>query len=65
MAVYAILWQKVLAFMPLNQAYLLKSSTILLILAISHFVFSEAISFYNIIGALFIMAGIFILTCKK
>ena len=65
MAIYAVLWQKELSFLPLNQAYLLKSSTILMILAISHFMFSETITFHNIIGALFIMAGIFMLTWEK
>lgn len=65
LGLYAILWQKVLSFMPLNKAFLFKSVTLILGLLVAHFVFSEAITTYNIIGALFIISGIVVLSCKK
>lgn len=37
LGLYAILWQKILSFMPLNKAFLCKSVTILMVLAVSAF----------------------------
>lgn len=62
---YAILWQKVLSFLPLNKAFLCKSITILMILCVSHFLFNEAISTNNLIGTAFIISGIIALSWKK
>lgn len=59
--VYAVLWQKVLSFMPLNKAYLCKSITLVIILVISAVVFKEAITLCNIIGAALIIAGMCVL----
>ena len=61
---YAILWQKALEHIPLNKAFVCKSMTILLLLAISYFVFDEQVSMNNIIGALFIILGIIVLAWK-
>lgn len=55
---YAIMWQMVLKFVPLTQAYLFKSSTVIFSLMYAFFLFREHISFQNILGAFFIMAGI-------
>lgn len=64
MVIYAVLWQKVLTYMPLNKAFLCKSSTILIILAISSLIFDEAININNIIGVGFIMTGLGMLAWK-
>ena len=65
LGLYAVLWQKVLSFMPLNKAFLCKSITIVMILAVSAFAFNEPISVNNIIGAIFIMTGLGVLAWKK
>lgn len=65
LGIYAILWQKVLSFMPLNKAFLCKSVTILMILAVSALVFNEVVTIKNIIGAGFIMFGLAVLVWKE
>lgn len=65
LALYAVLWQKVLNFMSLSRAYLFKSVTILFALTYSHFLFSEIITKTNIIGALLIIGGITLLAKKS
>lgn len=64
LGIYAVLWQKVLAFMSLNRAYLCKSITIVIIICISHFLFGETITERNLIGAIFIIGGLFVLSWK-
>lgn len=64
MGLYAMLWQKVLEFLPLNKAFLCKSVTILIVLCISHFLFNEVITINNIIGAVLILCGLVTLTWK-
>lgn len=64
MALYAVLWQRVLTFMELNKAFLCKSITLLLILALSYFFFNEPISLNNMIGAVLIIGGICVLGWK-
>lgn len=65
LGLYAILWQKVLSFMPLNKAFLCKSVTLILGLLVAHFVFSEVITVFNIVGAVFILGGLVVLSCKQ
>lgn len=65
LGIYAILWQKVLSFMPLNKAYLCKSVTILMILAVSTLVFNETVTINNIVGTGFIMSGLGVLAWKE
>lgn len=65
LGVYAILWQKVLSFMTLNKAFLCKSVTILMILAVSVLIFNEVVTINNIIGAGFIMSGLTVLVWKE
>lgn len=62
---YAMIWQKVLELMPLSKAFLFKSTTIIGVLLISHFVFGEVISLRNGIGAAFILSGLVVLSCKE
>lgn len=65
LGIYAVLWQKILEFMPLNIAYLCKSSTIVIILVMSNLIFNENITVYNIIGAGLIFLGLIVLLWKK
>ena len=65
LGLYAILWQKVLSFMPLNKAFLCKSVTLILGLLVAHFIFSEVITISNIVGAFFILGGLVVLSCKQ
>ena len=65
LGIYALLWQKVLAFMQLNKAFLCKSITIIFILAISVFLFGEQVSMNNLIGAGLIISGLVVLAWKK
>lgn len=65
LGLYAILWQKVLSFMPLNKAFLCKSVTLILGLLVAHFVFSEVITLYNVIGTAFIFGGVIVLSWKE
>lgn len=65
LGLYAILWQLVLKKMPLNTAFLWKSTTILFSLLFAHFIFGESITPKNILGAVFIIAGLTVLTWKK
>lgn len=64
LGVYAILWQKVLSFMPLNKSFLFKSMTIIIILTASVLVFNETVTINNLIGAGFILAGLIVLSWK-
>lgn len=65
MAVYAVLWQKVLEDIPLNIAYLCKSSTVGISLLYAYMLFGEQITIQNIIGCVMIIAGIMVLSYKK
>jgi len=64
LGLYAILWQKVLSFMPLHKAFLCKSICIVITLAISYFVFAETLTLNNILGATCIIAGLVVLSSK-
>lgn len=65
MAVFAVLWQKVLEDIPLNIAYLCKSSTVGLSLLYAYLLFGEQITRNNIIGCIMIIFGIMVLSYKK
>lgn len=65
MGVYAVLWQEVLKLIPLNKAYLYKSSGIGISLMYAYIIFNERITIYNIIGCAMIIAGIIILSYKR
>lgn len=65
MGVYAVLWQRVLSWMPLNRAYLCKSTTILFLLCISHFLFGEAVTLHNVLGAMLIVVGLAVLVWEE
>ena len=65
MGVYAVLWQEVLKLIPLNKAYLYKSSGIGISLMYAYIIFGENITVHNIIGCAMIIAGIMILSYKQ
>jgi drug/metabolite transporter (DMT)-like permease len=65
MGVYAVLWQEVLKLIPLNKAYLYKSSGVGISLMYAYIIFDEKITVYNIIGCSMIVAGIIILSYKR
>ena len=65
LGVYAVLWQKILSFMPLNKAFLCKSICIVFALGISYWMFAETITLYNILGASIIILGLIVLAWKK
>lgn len=58
MGVYAILWQQVIARMPLSTAYMFKGTSLIFVLLISTLLFDEAITSNNVIGAMIIIIGI-------
>ena len=58
MGVYALLWQQVIARMPLSTAYMFKGTSLIFVLLISALLFGEAISLNNVIGAVIIIGGI-------
>lgn len=65
MAVYAVLWQKVLEDIPLNIAYLCKSSTVGISLLYAYMFFGEQITLRNILGCIMIIAGVMILSYRR
>ena len=58
LGIYAVLWQQIIKRMPVGDAYLFKGTGVIFGLALAHFVFGEAITLYNIVGAGIITAGI-------
>lgn len=58
MGVYALLWQQVIARMPLSTAYMFKGTSLVFVLLISALLFGEAITTNNLIGSAIIIAGI-------
>jgi drug/metabolite transporter (DMT)-like permease len=56
--VYALLWQQVIARMPLSTAYMFKGTSLIFVLLISALLFGEAITVTNIIGSVIIVFGI-------
>lgn len=64
LGLYAVMWQIVLKKLPLNVAFLCKSSTVVFSLLFAHFVFSEVITLNNLIGASIVLLGLIILAWK-
>ncbi len=58
MGVYALLWQQVIARMPLSTAYMFKGTSLVFVLLFSVLLFGEAITWNNVIGAVIIIIGI-------
>ncbi len=58
LGLYAIVWQKIIARMPLSTAYMFKGTSLIFVLVISALLFGESITFSNIIGSVIIISGI-------
>jgi drug/metabolite transporter (DMT)-like permease len=58
MGVYALLWQQVIARMPVSTAYMFKGTSLIFVLIFSFLLFKEAITVSNIIGSVIIIVGI-------
>ena len=65
MAVYAVLWQRVLEIMPLNRAYLYKSFGVGISMMYAYIIFHEHISINNILGCAVIISGIMVLSSRE
>ena len=55
---YALLWQQIIKRMPVSDAYLFKGTAVVFGLSLAHFIFGEAITMHNCIGAAVIICGI-------
>ena len=58
LGLYALLWQQVIARMPLSTAYMFKGTSLIFVLLFSALLFGEAITTNNLIGSAIIIAGI-------
>jgi len=58
MGLYALLWQQVIARMPVSTAYMFKGTSLIFVLIFSMLLFNETVTFCNIIGSIVIIAGI-------
>ena len=58
MGLYALLWQQVIARMPVSTAYMFKGTSLIFVLIFSALLFNETITISNIIGSVVIIAGI-------
>ena len=58
LGVYALLWQQVIARMPISTAYMFKGTSLIFVLVFSASLFGEAITLDNVIGAVIIIVGI-------
>lgn len=65
MFLYAILWMRLLTYVPLNRAYLYKSSTLLIVFTLMHTFYGETISVYKLVGFFFIILGLYVLSTEK
>lgn len=60
LAVYAIVWQQVLKKLPLVSAYANKAVTVIWGLIWGMVIFKESLTIWNVIGAIVIIIGIYI-----
>lgn len=58
MGVYAVLWQQVLARVPLSTAYMFKGTSLIFVLLLSALLFHEGITWQNVLGSFIIVSGI-------
>lgn len=58
MGIYSLLWQQIIARMPISTAYMFKGTSLVFVLMFSALLFDEAISLNNVIGAVIIIIGI-------
>lgn len=58
LAVYALLWQQIIKYIPLNTAYAAKATALVWGMAWGAVFFKEQITLANIIGAVVVLAGV-------
>ena len=58
MGIYAVLWQQILARVPLSTAYMFKGTSLVFVLLLSALLFHEGITWQNILGSTIIVSGI-------
>ena len=58
MGIYAVLWQQILARVPLSTAYMFKGTSLVFVLLMSALLFHEGITWQNILGSTIIVSGI-------
>ena len=58
MGIYALIWQQIIARLPLSVAYMFKGTSVIYVLLFSALLFGEAITITNIIGSMIIILGI-------
>lgn len=58
MGIYAILWQLVLKRVELSLAYMFKGTSIVFVMLLAFWLFSEQMTWNNIVGAIIIILGI-------
>ena len=58
MGIYALLWQQILARIPLSTAYVFKGTSLIFVLLLSVLLFGEGITLKNVIGSVIIVSGI-------
>ena len=58
MGIYALLWQLILARVPLSTAYMFKGTSLVFVLLLSALLFNEEITQTNIVGSIIIVIGI-------
>lgn len=58
LGIYAILWQQIIKRMHIGKAYMFKGLTAIFGLLLAHFIFGEAITLKNAVGAAIIVSGI-------
>lgn len=56
--IYAILWQQIIARIPISTAYMFKGTGLIFGLLFAYLIFGEQITVNNLIGAAIIIAGI-------
>ena len=58
--IYAIAWQQIIKRMPIVTAYANKAVTVIWGIVFGYFVFGESITINKVIGALIIIAGVYL-----
>ncbi len=58
MGIYAVLWQQVLARVPLSTAYMFKGTSLIFVLLLSALLFQEGLTWQNVLGSVIIVSGI-------
>ena len=61
LGIYAVLWQQIIKHLPLITAYANKAVTVIWGLIFGYFIFGEKITIRKLIGAVIIIAGVYLI----